>query len=88
MLLDIHECPQGSLISLELQALSFTPQDHSLAGSCSRCVGKVLPLGAFREPPTLRQSCDGAVDREFLRIHAPGNEFEAACRAESSAELG
>ena len=43
-----HECPQGSLLSTELQAPSITPQDHPLAGSCSRCDGRRTHARRFR----------------------------------------
>ena len=51
----------------------LNPQDHPLVGSCSWIVGQVLvlTLGAFREPSTLRPSCDGVVDCELLDCHAP-----------------
>ena len=71
MLSDHHECPQGSLLPLGLQAPSFPHwTTHSQAPALG-CIGQVLTLGAFREPPTLRPSCDGVVDRELLDRHAP-----------------
>ena len=46
----------------------------------SRRIGQVLTLGAFREPPTLRASCGGVVDRELLDCHAPSRNRSSLSR--------
>ena len=84
-LADTHECPQGPLLLLGLQA-------HPLSTSCktthSRALalgcGRALTLSAFRKPPALRPPFGGAVDHELLDFHAPRNE--AACGADSPTE--